>query len=53
MKSHLSKTGTYLATFLAGAVLAGSIAVAANNQQTGSVKACADRKSTRLNSSHT
>lgn len=48
MKSHLSKTGTYLATFLAGAVLAGSIAVAANNQQTGSVKACADNRTGAL-----
>ena len=48
MKSHLSKTGTYFATFLAGAVLAGSIAVAANNQQTGSVKACADNRTGAL-----
>jgi len=48
MKITLSNAGKYIATFIGGAVLATSIAVAGNSQQAGSIKACADNRTGAL-----
>ena len=48
MKITLSSSGKYIATFIGGAVLATSVAVAGNSQQSGSIKACADNRTGAL-----
>jgi len=48
MKLTLSHSGKIVVSFLAGAALVGSIATAANTQQTGAVKACADNRTGAL-----
>ena len=48
MKITLSNSGKYIATFIGGAVLATSVAVAGNSQQSGTIKACADNRTGAL-----
>ena len=48
MKISFSRTGKFVAAFVAGAAVAGSIATAAITQPTGSVKACADNRTGAL-----
>lgn len=48
MKISFSRTGKFIAAFVAGAAIAGSIATAAITQPTGSVKACADNRTGAL-----